>query len=339
MTARLRSEGNISNADVPMRVLSLFWHSIEPDSIPSEHLDGSNSTVSLFREQIRFIVEHFTPISIYDFMELTRSSHLFRSYSKQPVLLGFDDGFRNVLTQALPIVNEFRIPAVFFVTGEILKNPAFVPWFVEFKQLIRKARERVIHYGEVRIDLSLRQDYITLVHMFSASFRACKCESERQRLLTNLADSLGLGRIVGSELDADLQFATQQDLATLSASSLLTVASHAMTHRYLGSLTYEEQVEELAQSDSLLRKLCPSYYPVIAYPGGSFNTDTIAIAKRIYRAGFAVFSGSSYRNRYAHPRIGINYAPMQKFVYTVSPMRMNFLLPLKRLLHRVGIRR
>lgn len=324
-----------------MKLLSLFWHTIDPDpdSISPEFPDAMNSTVSMFRDQIRFLVENYTPISISDFVEITSNAGLIRSYTKTPVLLGFDDGYKNVITQALPILNEFKIPAVFFVIGEVFKNPDFVPWFVELKHLTRKTEKKIIDYGDVHIDLSLRQDYIKLGHLFGASFKACRSEPDRQRLLTNFAELLGVGRAVASDLDEDLRFVTKEDLAALSSSSLLTVASHAMTHRYLDSLTYEEQVSELEQSDELLREHCPSYYPVISYPGGSFSADTIAIAKRIYKAGFAVLLGSSYRKRYAHPRIGINRATVQDLAYIISPRRLNYLLPLKRFLHMIRIRR
>lgn len=322
-----------------MKVLNLFWHSILPDSISPDNLDGSNSTASLFRDHLRLISDNYIPISISDFVEITNNPDLIRSYTKPPIVLGFDDGFKNVITQALPILNEFRIPAVFFVIGEILRNPEFVPWFVEFKHLIRKTQKRKINYGDLTINLSSRQDHVKLHHLFEASFKGCRSEADRQRLLMKLAALLGVGRPVASDLDEDLRFVTKEDLAVLDSSSLLTIASHALTHRHLDSLSYEEQVAELEQSDSLLRKSCPSYYPVISYPSGSFTADTVAIAERIYKAGFAVFLKSSYRNRYGYPRIGINSASVQELAYIISPIRLNCLLPLKRLLHLTGIRR
>lgn len=322
-----------------MKILSLFWHNIWPDPMSPKNLDRLSSTVSMFRDHIRLIIDNYTPISISDFVEITSNAGLIRSYTKPPVLLGFDDGFKNVITQAHPILNEFRIPAVFFVIGEILRNPEFVPWFVEFIHFTRRTQKRRIDHNGLTIDLSSRQDYVRLQHLFQTSFKASRSESDREGLLTNLADLLGVCRPRAFDLDEDLRFVTKEDLAALSSSSLLTVASHAMTHRFLDSLTYDEQVSELEQSDELLREHCPSYYPVIAYPGGAFRADTIAIAKRIYKAGFAVFVGSSYRNRYAHPRIGIDHAAKHELAYIISPKRLNYILPLKRLLHATGIRR
>jgi peptidoglycan/xylan/chitin deacetylase (PgdA/CDA1 family) len=292
----------------------------------------------MFRNHINYLVENYTPISISEFSKVVTSRELYRSFAKPPVLLGFDDGFRDIITNGLPILNEFKVPAVFFVIGEILKNPDFVPWFVEVKHLIRKTRKRVFDYGIVRYDLSVQQDSVRLRHRFAASFRACRSEPERQNLLTDLAELLEVSRPMASDLDADFRFVTKEDLAALSSSALLAIASHGMTHRYLDSLTYEEQVSELEQSDGLLREHCPSYYPVVSYPLGAFNADTIAIAKRVYKAGFAVFLGTSYRNRYAYPRICINRASAQELAYTIRPIRLNYLLPLKRFLHATGVR-
>jgi len=87
----------------------------------------------------------------------------------------------------------------------------------------------------------------------------------------------------------------------------------------------------------LLRKYCPSYYPIIAYPGGAANADTISIAKHIYKAGFAVFLGSSYKNLFAYPRLGLGYDTVQDLDYVVSAKRLNYILPVKRFLFQTGI--
>jgi peptidoglycan/xylan/chitin deacetylase (PgdA/CDA1 family) len=322
-----------------MKILNLFWHNIQPDSIGPEKQDRSSSTASLFREQIKFITSIYTPIPISDFIEITNNPNLKPSFLKPPVILGFDDGFRNVITEALPILNEFKVPAVFFVIGAILKDPEFVPWFIELKHLLRRTERSTIDYSGLSINLSSQQDRVKLLHLFEASFRAGRSEVDRQRLLLELAEGLAVGRPVASDLDEDLCLVTKADLAAIDSSSLLTIASHAMTHRHLDCLAYDDQVAELEESDSLLRLYSPSYYPVVSYPSGCFNADTIAIAKKIYKAGFAAFLNSSYRNGYEYPRICINRVSAKELAYILSPIRLNCLLPLKRFLHTTGIRK
>jgi peptidoglycan/xylan/chitin deacetylase (PgdA/CDA1 family) len=148
---------------------------------------------------------------------------------------------------------------------------------------------------------------------------------------------LGVSRPTGSDLDEDLKFVEPRDLANLRPSSLLTVGSHAMTHRDLPTLSYDEQVGELRESDLLLREHCPSYCPVVAYPSGSFNSDTLKIARRIYDAGFATFLGS-YSDVYGYRRICLGQDSIHGVAYAIGPTRLNYVLPLKRYLHLAGIR-
>ncbi len=320
-----------------LKILNLFWHTVESDCINPEYYDGAHPTVSNLRDQIKFIVGRYTPISIFDFMKIKEDQSLIYSYKRPPVLLGFDDGYKNVINHALPILNEFKIPAVLFVIGEILKNPNFVPWYIERKHLLRKTKKKTIIYDNTKIVLVLKRSRELLKRLVKNSFEAYRSEEDRQRLLTNLANLLGVKRPTASELDDDLRFVSKEDLLNLGSNSLLTVASHAMTHRCLASLSHEEQTYELKQSNLLLRGHCPSYYPTISYPDGSFNKDTIAIAKRIYKCAFAVFLGSSYHNFYAYPRIGLRHRTIQELEYITSSKRLNYILPAKRFFHSIGI--
>ncbi len=322
-----------------MKIRSLFWHSVDPDSVEPGSFDGTNPRVSAFREQLRFIVDNYTPLSIQEFMSSIGARGPVPAYPKPPILLGFDDGFRNVLTCALPVLREFKVPAVFFVLGEVLVNPEFVPWYVEVKHLIRRTREKEVHYGSTAIDLGSKTGASSLRSLAGRDYKACRCDDARQEVLLNLAALLKVKRPAAAELDGDLQFAGREELAELDSESLLSVASHAMTHRNLGSLTRREQVQELERSHQLFSSHCPSYYPVLSYPDGSFNRDTIAVARRIYEFAFAVFLGSSYRDHYAYPRHSLCDIGVEELRYTLSPFRVNCLLPVKKLLHYTGLRR
>ncbi len=321
-----------------MKVRSLFWHNVEPDSVDPDTHDGGNPRVSSFLEQIRFIIDNYTPISIQDFVRIVAEGRPAPAYSKPPVLLGFDDGFRNVIAYALPILEEFNIPAVFFLLGGILKNPGFVPWYVEVKHLVRRTGQTRVTYGNAGIDLTSGRGRSELRSLFSRTFKAAGSDNERELLLTNLAGLLNVKRPVASDLDEDLQFVGWEDVPKLNSTALLTVASHAMTHRNLSSLSYQEQLEELAESNRFFSEHFSCYYPVLSYPDGSFNRDTVAIAKHIYKFAFAVFLGSSFQDNYAYPRHSLCDISAADLQYTLSPFRVNCLLPVKKMLHYTGIR-
>ena len=320
-----------------LKILSAYWHSVEPDSINPDFLAGWNPTVSLFRKQIQFFVDRYTPISIHEFARLAEDPSRQQLYKKPAALLGFDDGFKNVVDQALPVLNDFGVPALFFILGEIVTNPGFLPWYVERNYLIRRTRKKSVTYGNVVFDLTSRDERRNLIQSFASSIKACRLDSDRDRSFTSFAELLGVPRPAPRDLDEDLRFITADDFAKLGSSSLLTVASHAMTHRFLNGLTYDEQLNELKQSHLLLAKTSPSYFPALAYPGGAFNTDSIMAAKQTYKYAFAGLTGASYRNEWAYPRVGIGHDTPEHLSYAISGTRLTYVLPLKRLLNRAGI--
>jgi peptidoglycan/xylan/chitin deacetylase (PgdA/CDA1 family) len=321
-----------------MKLLSIFWHTVKGDLIPPAYR-GGNPTVALFKAQMEFLTKNYTPISVAEFLRIRRDKRLRERYAKPPVLLGFDDGFKNVISNALPVLQKFAAPAVFFVIAKVIEDPMFVPWYVEVRHLVRRTQKKVIKYGDTSIDLSLPQGPATLKRLFAACFIGSKSEAERERLLMDFAKLLSVARPTGNDLDEDLKLINVEDVVNLKSSSLLTVASHGMTHRDLRALPYEEQYYELVQSDLLLRQHCPVYYPVIAYPSGAFNKITLSISTRIYEAGFGSFVGASYGNPYAYPRIGLGFDSVQEVAYAVSCKRLNYILPLKRFLDGIGVLR
>jgi len=196
---------------------------------------------------------------------------------------------------------------------------------------------RVIYRG-ISLDLSRRQAQVSAHRLTEAAFRGARSDRERQNVLSEFAELVDVPRPTVEDLDDDLRFVTREDVASLDQSSMLTVASHAATHRHLADLNPDEQQDELTRSDLVLRRNSPSYCPVVAYPAGCFNGATVSIARKIYRAGFAVSAGASYRNPYAYPRVGLGQHTVSELEYGLNPLRLNILVPLKTWF-RVGLSR
>jgi len=314
------------------RIPIIVWHSVERETINQGFLEGAtNPSVSLFREQIGFLVDNYTPISIHEFLELM-SGRARTVYKRPPVLLTFDDGFKNVIDQALPVLQQFAAPAVFFVIAEAVRNQQFIPWYVERTHLLRRTQKKVIKYCNRLFDLRFTNERKDLVRTFGLLFRSSSSDDHRAKLLTQLADALGVHRPARHELDDDLSFVSVSDLAMLQSSSLLTVASHTLTHPFLDALSYEEQYKELNESHLFLSRISAAYFPAVAYPGGAFDASAVSIAGKIYKCAFALQSGASFANSYAFPRISVGPDTIRHLAYAISPLRMRYFIPLKRFL-------
>ena len=72
---------------------------------------------ALFLKQLTYLKRRYSIIALRDYLAARKSGRLL---SRHSVILTFDDGLRNFLTVAAPVLKELNLPAtVFLVTNEL----------------------------------------------------------------------------------------------------------------------------------------------------------------------------------------------------------------------------
>jgi peptidoglycan/xylan/chitin deacetylase (PgdA/CDA1 family) len=83
-----------------------------------------SATPQGFREQIAYLARHFTPIALHDLHAFLAQG---RTLPPRPVLVTFDDGYRDNGTVAWPILRALGVPAaVFLATDHVGTDRPFV---------------------------------------------------------------------------------------------------------------------------------------------------------------------------------------------------------------------
>ena len=87
-----------------------YYHRVGPfrDGAPRK----MNVTPEAFREHMAVLARRANPVSLND---LIACAHDGRSYPSGAVAVTFDDGYKDLMEHALPVLREFKIPAAFFV--------------------------------------------------------------------------------------------------------------------------------------------------------------------------------------------------------------------------------
>lgn len=95
-------------AGVPLVTIVMYHRVLPPRTGPLGRLNALDLTA--FREQLTYIRHHYTPVSAADLVGAAAGSPL----PPRPIVLTFDDGYRDHHRYVLPLLESFSMPAVFF---------------------------------------------------------------------------------------------------------------------------------------------------------------------------------------------------------------------------------
>lgn len=172
------------------------------------------------------------------------------------VLLTFDDGYFNNFN-ALPVLEKYDVPAVFFIsTGYVRTGKAFW-WDVVHRRCedLGYARQRVPHV------CSMLQEMRT---------------SEIESILI---ERLGPGALTpAGDLDRPM---TREELATLARDRHVHLGNHSDDHAALPHCSESEITEQIATCQAELERMTGKTATVLSYPHGLYSPTVIRIAGRI----------------------------------------------------------
>jgi peptidoglycan/xylan/chitin deacetylase (PgdA/CDA1 family) len=201
----------------------------------------------------------------------------------------FDDGFRNVLTTACPILQRHQLPAtVFLVTGAMgTGQPAWTDRL--FHALLTTSR------GEVRFDgrvwpLSRPGERAAAYKALTQRLKELPVELKDEHV-GELARELGRPEVPRDSALATLNW---EEVDALRATGQLEFGSHTHTHPVLSRCNPARQEHELRASRDVLRERL-GRADLFAYPNGSradFTPTTQDLLRRLgYRCGVTTIPG------------------------------------------------
>jgi peptidoglycan/xylan/chitin deacetylase (PgdA/CDA1 family) len=206
--------------------------------------------------------------------------------SRRPrVVVTFDDGYRDNLSNALPIAESKGVPITVFVTSGILGNHNGFWW----DRLGTLLRARPPHVREIDLPAGGRNVRLPLG---SSGIRA-DLDSVRRHLLPlrvteieRALDALAEQWQVGSAPPPDAGTLTPGDLRQLAASDAATIGAHTVDHVRLQGRSAREQRDAIAGSKQELEQAAGRAVSHFAYPfGGRGDFDGRAV-DAVRLAGF-----------------------------------------------------
>ncbi len=208
-----------------------------------------------------------------------------------PLLVTFDDGYRDNVDFVLPELVRAQLAATFFVATDYLtKRKVF--WWDLVAYLVKsttKPRIEMNYPRHLQLDLTEREKVLAvLLAVIKTTFAL-----DLNRFLAELADTCAVAwGDAEDEQFAHSHLMTWDDVRTLKQANM-TIGSHTRSHRVLQTLPQSALDDELSGSrDDLVRELGEAPL-AIAYPTGKPIYDDAGLRAAVTGAGYRL--GFSYK--------------------------------------------
>jgi peptidoglycan/xylan/chitin deacetylase (PgdA/CDA1 family) len=222
------------------------------------------------------------------------------------VVLTFDDGYRDNVEHALPVLEKHAAPFTMFVTSGFAERTARL-WWIELEEAVRRLRRIAMEGLELSTTAAVEKDraYALLYRMLRAG--------PEERLLEVCAHLCVGAEIEPSDIPARLCL-DWSGIRQVSQHRLATIGVHTLTHPMLAKHPETFVRNELAESRARIEAAIGKPAHHLAYPVGdptSAGPREFAIARELgfasavtTRAGMIFPEHAAYRT--ALPRLSVN---------------------------------
>lgn len=270
------------------RLTVLMYHrvsQIDPGRF-TQYEPTVSATPVLFDRQMAIVRDHFNTISIDNLFNWLWGD---AALPHRPLLITFDDGYRDNFDIALPILKKYGLPGIFFLATDYIGSGRPFDWDMT-AHCFNHTRKRE-------------------AHLPMAGRRVWKNELERDdvmnewiRLMLRQPDHLRREVVEGLSVALDISIPqnTFQDLCLTwdqvrnLAAAGMGIGSHTRTHVVLDRIPPVQAREEMFESRERIEKETGLLSGAFAYPNGIFNPGLEELVDEVgYEVAFSTHQGPS----------------------------------------------
>lgn len=266
---------------------------------------GLQVDVGSFEEQMKLLHLTHRCFRLSTFTALSRANKL----PPSSAAVTFDDGYRDGLTLALPILERYHIPATIFVTTGFLDGRARL-WWRELEAIIRASDMLKFSWDgkDFHYPLTTLQLKETCFEELTDIFQHLG-PTDINKLLNILEHS------TGCHLQSTVQMLSWSEVEELAKHPLITLGAHTVHHSALRYQTSEVVREELYQSREELSQRVGRKVSHFAYPFGGHQQVSPREMNIVKELGFSsaciTYFGHVFRKyssyQHALPRINVDW--------------------------------
>jgi peptidoglycan/xylan/chitin deacetylase (PgdA/CDA1 family) len=263
----------------------LAYHRIADPGADTFYSSLISATPARFREQLLLLKSRYRFLKLHE-IEDAIDDRGYLHLSEPCALITFDDGYRDNLTHALPVLRELGLPAALFLTTAFLDR-ALIPWWDRVAFILKTTSRDVVSLEEpalLHLDLA-REGREAAIARLVAEFIASGWNPAPEAL-AHLHDRAEVAPATVHEAARSLFLSWSE--ARALAQSGIAIGAHTVTHRRLAGLRSAEQSRELVESKARIERELGLEIRALAYPFGDAGAFDDATKRRAREAGYAL---------------------------------------------------
>jgi peptidoglycan/xylan/chitin deacetylase (PgdA/CDA1 family) len=326
---RLINRGNLAfKRRYVARGLILIYHRVAEDPVDPWRLCVSPDNFARQMEVLR--KKGFTTVHVSEMADEVRARRL----PRKTVAVSFDDGYRDNLDAAQPILEKYETPGTHFATAGYIGSDEPFWWdvldtiFLRTKQLpeeLNIALGGEHHHWALGRDAVLKKkknaDWKPLgaaptrrheMHDSLWQLLVNALPDERQRVVRELMQWAELAPAIW----AQSRPMSEDELRKLGGNCLVEIGAHSLTHPALSALPPELQAHELDASKARLEEILGKEVRGCSYPQGRSSKDVQKLAREAgydFACGSVAGAVNSRSNLFDLPRVSVRDWTEERF--------------------------
>lgn len=250
-------------------------------------------SVELFDKCISYISKKYDVMLFEELAFSDKYKNNNTKSKKKIATIMFDDGYKDNLEFAAPILKKYNVKASFYVVSDCIdKN---IPTWTHILEHLFQFTS--IQNIDLNFDFLSEELKVSVLHNHEERMNFVKKLKPFLKKIAHEKREIVLNRVI--ETYTDIEFPklmmNWEDLRKLRNEGHY-IGSHTVTHCMLGTMVNEDEIiSELTVSGKKIEENL-GYFPLtISYPVGSFNNTTKDLAKKCgYKIGLAVKQNIHY---------------------------------------------
>ena len=275
--------------DFPADTLRILTYHRIDDPLNQPHLyPGLCIPPAVFTQQLEFLATNYTLVSA-ELILKSLSSPNPEPLPPRAVLITFDDGYKDFLENAWPILKSYHVPAILFVPTSYPDHPERSFWWDSLYHILSITSEEKLSTGFGDFIFTTPADRMAAYKQIR-DFLTRIPHTETIQFLSQLSIDLDVSPIENHILSwADLRKLSSEGLA---------MGAHTQTHPRLDQVS--TQVAKL-EIEASIRDLSENLgspdgcLPLFAYPGGGVTEEVVELLRNLgIKAAFTTERGINH---------------------------------------------